>query len=316
MDKVVSCKICGNNLHNHYFVAKERMLGINDEFDYFECADCGCIQIEEIPVNMNPYYSNDYYSYKVPFFKTKLTGLRFILKNNLAKYFSGNFTLIGFMMSIFYEDPFPWLKPNIVNFNSKILDIGCGSGRLLLSMRRSGYKNLTGIDPYIKEDIFYSNGVTVYQKNIFEMEDRYDLVMLHHSFEHMESPKDILMKAREIINDNGYIIIRIPVAKSYAWRKYQTYWVQLDAPRHFYLHTVKSIHLLAKECDLTLRNVKYESTIFQFVESEKYLRGIAFNDKDNIFTKSQIRFFEKEAKRLNKLNDGDSACFYMQKAKK
>ena len=192
------------------------------------------------------------------------------------------------------------------------MDIGCGTGRKLISLRRSGYLNLTGIDSYLTQDIYYNNGVRIYKKEIFEVTDNYDIILMHHSFEHMDSPKDILMQLRKLINPKGHIIIRIPVANCYAWRKYHTHWVQLDAPRHFFLHTVKSITILANECGLKLNHVDYDSTDFQFAGSERYLRGLGFDEKDT-FSKKQTRSWLREAKRLNQIHDGDAACFYLQK---
>jgi len=308
------CRICGNSTNNRSFIAKERMLGMMDEFNYFECSNCLSIQICEIPKDIDRYYPTNYYSYREPVFATKLTGIRYLLKKSLAEYYAGKFSLIGFLLSPFYENPFIWLKPNVVNFNSKILDVGSGTGRMLLSMKRSGYQNLTGIDPYNGEDIFYDNGVKVLKKDVFEIDEKYDLIMLHHSFEHMQNPKEILEEVRKHIEPEGTIIIRIPVANSYAWRKYQTHWVQLDAPRHFFLHTVKSMNILANECALKLSSIEYESTAFQFTGSEKYLRDIAFSEKDTIFSKKQMKIFGKEAKRLNQISDGDSVCFYLRKA--
>jgi len=307
------CRICGNGTNNRSFIAKERMLGMNDEFNYFECSNCLSIQICEIPKDIDRYYPTNYYSYREPVFATKLTGIRYLLKKSLAEYYLGKFSLIGFLLSPFYENPFTWLKPNVVNFTSKILDVGSGTGRLLLSMKRSGYQNLTGIDPYNSEDIFYDNGVKVLKKDVFEIDEQYDLIMLHHSFEHMQNPKEILKEIRKHIEPEGTIIIRIPVANSYAWRKYQTHWVQLDAPRHFFLHTVKSMNILANECALKLHSIEHESTAFQFTGSEKYLRDIAFSEKDTFFSKKQMKIFGNEAKRLNQINDGDSVCFYFRK---
>lgn len=309
----LTCKICYNKSHNQSFTAKERMLGLNDEFEYFECSNCKCIQIIEIPENIGDYYPGNYYSYQNPSFAKKLTGIRFLIKKCLAAYYQGKLNPAGFLLSMFYENPFTWLKPGMANFNTKILDVGCGAGRLLISMQRSGYKNLTGIDPYNREDIFYENGVKVYKKDVFDVTEKYDLIMLHHSFEHMESPKDILMKLNDLVTPEGIIIIRIPVANCFAWRKYHTHWVQLDAPRHFFLHTIKSMTILASQCSLKLANAEYESTFFQFTGSENYLRGIGFN-KTGHFSKVQMSIWKREAKRLNQINDGDTTCFYLKKA--
>src|ERR1035437_10368943 len=85
------CRICGNSTDNRSFIARERMLGLGDEFEYFECSNCLCLQISEIPKDIDRYYPANYYSYKQPAFATKLAGFRYFLKKSLAGYFSGKF---------------------------------------------------------------------------------------------------------------------------------------------------------------------------------------------------------------------------------
>ena len=58
------CKICGNSENNKEFKIKEMMFGFRDEFTYFECSKCGCLQIAKIPKNMGKYYPLNYYSFK------------------------------------------------------------------------------------------------------------------------------------------------------------------------------------------------------------------------------------------------------------
>ena len=313
MENSLTCKICGNAVNNTPVLAKELMYGLNNEFNYFECTSCGCLQIESIPENIADYYPNDYLSFKRPIFFKKRAAFKAFFKKQVAKYYGGNFNILGFILSFFVVNQFPWIKPGITNFKSKILDIGCGTGKLLLTMQRFGYENLTGIDPYNQADIFYDDNLSIYKKDLFDLDEKYDLIMLNHSFEHMEFPEKVLSKLSTLIEDNGCILIRIPLAGSYAWRKYKTNWVQLDAPRHFYLHTVKSMSILAEKSGLKLDEVKFDSTSFQFIGSEKYLRGYKITDSNNLFSKTQLNAFENEAIKLNSLNDGDTACFYLYK---
>ena len=309
----MNCKICGSAHEHKTFLIKERMFKTHDEFEYFECSNCLCIQIKEVPNNIQKYYPQNYYSFSEPTFSSKLTPLRKLLKKYLAKQSIGEKSIFGFLLSLIFPNPFPWLLKKKTAFQSRILDVGCGSGRLLLSMQRSGFKNLIGIDPYNHDNIEYNNGVRIFKKEIFDLDDKFDIIMMHHSLEHMWNQKEIFLKLYSLLNDNGYIIIRIPVSNSYAWRRYQTFWVQLDAPRHYFLHSINSLNLLAQKCRLEIFDIVFDSSSFQFVGSEKYILNIGLFDPEPLITKNQKRIFEKAAKTLNRINDGDSASFYLRK---
>jgi SAM-dependent methyltransferase len=309
----LKCRICKNTLNNNPLTLTELHVGTYEKFNYFECNECKCIQICAIPDNLSSFYPSNYYSFSFPKKSTNLI-VQFLtksIKKNLVKYYCGNFSLIGFIFSLFYSNPFPWLTKEILNFNSKILDVGTGAGRLLYSMQRSGFKNLTGIDPFIESDIIDHKGVNIYKKDVFQVQGKFDIIMLHHSFEHMDDPIQIIKKLKTLLSETGIIIIRIPTTGGYAWRKYRESWVQLDAPRHFYIHSIKSMQILAKNAELEIDQILFDSSILQFIGSEKYLLGIPLMSNKLEFSKKQIKQFKKEAQRLNKLNDGDAACFYL-----
>ncbi|WP_321906125.1 methyltransferase domain-containing protein [Paraburkholderia tropica] len=88
------------------------------------------------------------------------------------------------------------------------------------------------------------------EKQIDDLTERYDFIMVHHSFEHMAEPKDVLGSLHRILQPTGQLILRIPLVDSHAWRNYGVHWVQLDAPRHFFLHTVRSVQLLCDKAGL------------------------------------------------------------------
>jgi SAM-dependent methyltransferase len=311
MSEVLKCRICGNEHQNQSIIATEKLMGFGDEFLYFECSRCRCLQIKDFPEDLAKYYPQEYYSYQEPSFERKLNPVLYFLKKSLASYYLGSFNPIGWLLSFFLEHPFPWLKSNIVDFNAKILDVGCGSGRKLLSMQRSGFKNLTGIDPYNSDDIVYKTGLKIWKKDIFSVTENYDFIMLHHSFEHMDSPKEVLNKLLELLNPGGHILIRIPVANSYLWRKYKTNWFALDAPRHLFLHTTESMRLLAEETGMKIDSIDYDSPASQILFCETYLRGLHPYKENRIFTEKEKRQFVHEINRLNQIHDGDCACFIL-----
>ena len=143
--------------------------------------------------------------------------------------------------------------------------------------------------------------------------------MFHHSFEHIYEQRETLRKVRELLAEKGMCIIRVPTVSSFAWKHYGLNWVQFDAPRHFFLHSVKSFTLLANQEKLKIKEVIYDSSDMQFWGSEQNLLNVLLyspnsffiNPKYSIFNKKKINDFKKEAKRLNQEKIGDQVIFIL-----
>ncbi len=194
---------------------------------------------------------------------------------------------------------------------SKILDVGCGEGWRLSVLREIGFETLLGIDPYIVREIVYENGVTINKKNIHEVAGEWDVIMYHHSFEHVPDPHEQLQRAAKLLSPGGCCLLRLPTVSSYAWEYYRESWYQIDAPRHFFLYSVKSVNLLAEKAGLSLQGIVFDSTADQFQRSELYKRDIPPDDHKSIFKESQVREWKRLAKKLNKEKRGDQAVFYL-----
>jgi len=316
------CKVCGNSENNKEFKIKEMMFGFRDEFTYFECSKCGCLQIAEIPKNIGKYYPSKYYS-----FKKNLSNNNFI--KQIFKRKRDEYALFkkGFIGRIIYKK-FPnhffslIISRIRINYNSKILDVGCGSGNYLYDLKRIGFRNLMGIDPYINKEITNGN-VKIYKKTINELSDsqKYDFIMFNHSFEHIWTQMEILLKVNKLLSKNGICLIRMPIKTEYIWNYYGVNWVQIDAPRHFFLHTPKSFELLIEKSGLIIKEIVYDSTEFQFWGSEQYKKNIPLlaensyykNPDKSIFTKKEIEKFKKKAKDLNVRKQGDQVAFFLTK---
>ena len=317
------CKICGNSENNKEFKIKEMMFGFRDKFTYFECSKCGCLQIAEIPKNMGKYYPANYYSFK----KGESSNfIKQILKRKKGEYALFKKGLIGKILYMKYPNPFFDMISRIgVNYNSRILDVGCGAGNLLYSLNETGFKNLVGVDPYIDGGVI-DRGIKIFKKTIHELPDdqKFDLIISNHSFEHIPNQLETLFKISKILSEKGVCLIRMPVKTEYIWNRYGINWVQIDAPRHFFLHTLKSFELLVEKSGLIIQDAIFDSTEFQFWGSEQYKKGIplksensySVNPKKSIFTAKQIRAFRKLAKELNKNNQGDQAAFYLRRGEK
>ena len=145
--------------------------------------------------------------------------------------------------------------------------------------------------------------------------------MFHHSFEHIADPLKTIKSVARLLSPKGICILRLPIVSSYAWNYYGTHWIQLDAPRHFFLHSIESIRILLKKVNLVVDKIVYDSTDFQFWGSEQHIKGIPFissqshtvNPKNSIFSKKDIKRYKQKAKELNLKDQGDQAVFYLKK---
>jgi SAM-dependent methyltransferase len=207
--------------------------------------------------------------------------------------------------------------------DSRILDVGSGQGTMLSELAWYGFTDLTGVDPFIDADI-RSPGVSIFKRDIFSIEGRFDIVMFHHSFEHLDKPLAALSRARELLSGKGRVLVRIPTVSSYAWEHYGVNWVGVDAPRHLFLYSLKGMQILARQAGFAVKDVLYDSNGSQFWASEQYsrdipLRGSRSYDTDpdkSIFSPEEIKKFSEKAAELNREKKGDQVCIFLEVASK
>jgi hypothetical protein len=114
------------------------------------------------------------------------------------------------------------------------------------------------------------------------------------------------------------VCVAVPVLGQ-AWEVYRTDWVQLDAPRHFYLHSEKSMTRLAQKAGFAVHSVEYDSGTYQFWGSEQFRRDIhcwhpsshSINPRATLFSPEQMLRWHADAQRLNVNRRGDHATFYL-----
>lgn len=297
------------------------MFGFRDEFEYFECAECGCLQIKEIPNNLERYYPDNYYAHQhINSSSAIFEQIRTFFRTIRNSYVMNGKGILGKILTIFIpNNRFSIIKLSGINLNSRIIDVGCGDGSLIKYLGDMGYKNSIGIDPMIKNDIQFENGINIYKKNLDEMDELFDLIMFHHSFEHMSEPNNILQIVKNILAPGGICLIRVPTVSSSAWLQYSVNWVAIDAPRHIFIPSIKSMNILCDNAGLTLYDIVYDSTILQFWGSEQYLKDIPLvsektygkHNNNSIFSKEDIKNFQRKTVELNAVQLGDSAAFFI-----
>jgi SAM-dependent methyltransferase len=212
----------------------------------------------------------------------------------------------------------PWLAGRRVGLDSRICDIGSGSGKLLHRLRLAGFTDVTGVDPYVDAPSD-EPGLRILKQRPDEVTETFDVVILSHALEHMSDPAGVMQSVRRMVRPGGTVVVRLPLADSEAWDRYGTNWVQLDAPRHLFVPTSAAVRRLLDRVGFTIERTIYDSDAFQFWGSEQYAAGVplrhplSFADDPgaSAFEPAQIAAFESEARALNRIGRGDSATFVL-----
>jgi SAM-dependent methyltransferase len=313
------CRICGNDEGNRRHSVREMMIGLRTQFEYVECAACGCLQLADPPTDLAPYYAADYYSFQRSQPGEILQKGRHLVRRLRNRALLRGGSVVSRMVETWLPDPplaaigFAHPRPD-----QRVLDVGSGAGRIPVDLRDAGFTHVLGIDPFIERDIQHANGVRVQKGRLPDLAGSlWDLIIFHHSFEHIWEQQSTLACARKLLADGGQCMISLPVL-AWPWKKYGVHWAELDAPRHFYLHTEKSMRLLASQAGFRVSDVNYDSCDFQFWGSELYFRDIPLSaiDQDGpirYFTRKQLRTFRRESGRLNREHQGGRASFYLVK---
>ena len=318
---ITPCLICQNTTNNETITVKELQLGLGDTFEYQRCGKCGSMQLQNPPDDFSRYYPNeDYYSFNLEQKKPTTDALR---KAKASYLLYGQNVLLGGLLSIGYKMPdyYHWMKTTKARRDDAVLDVGCGNGSLLSNLATIGFTNLTGIDPFINRDVMLGD-IKILKKEIFDLQQPFDLIMMHHSLEHMFQPLRALQKAHRLLKKSGTLLVRIPITGHYGWQHYGALWCGLDAPRHIFIPSEDGFKLLAQQAGFVIDKLEYDSSDYVIWSSEQYKRGIPLHApnsrmvsrKASIFSKAEIEHFKKTIAAENKKGNGDTAAFYLKKA--
>lgn len=105
---------------------------------------------------------------------------------------------------------FNFIKANINCDNKKVCEIGAFDG-LLLNIFKNNKCEVHGYELNDRAREYAKNKYNIYLKqNFLEDNQKYDIIILSHVIEHFKEPKEILLKIKSMLNENGFIYIEVP----------------------------------------------------------------------------------------------------------
>jgi SAM-dependent methyltransferase len=305
------------------------MFGTGSAFRYDECAGCGSLRLAEPPADLAPYYPADYYSVDVdPEVALGRPPVRQFAAAMARSVLLGGGRSAALARRVVRRRQFHTLLTLLASVRlaglphgaqTRILDVGCGSGVLAYALSLGGLRDVTGSDPFMTADRTLDTGVELLRRDLADVEGRYDLVMFHHSLEHVPDPDRTLEDALGRLVPGGRLLVRMPTVSSLAYRRYDADWVQLDAPRHLTVLSRAGVEQLAARHGLTVLSAVDDSTSFQFWGSEQVRLGVPLtaptsqmmNPSASPFDRAQVSAWEHEAAALNATGEGDQVAWVL-----
>ena len=265
------CRICRGESGSVYY-AKERLIGLPEKFRYFQCLNCGCLQLDQEVEDLARFYGGGYGTIHT-------SALKQVLRTLLYYFSSSPSELLAKMVAVFTPGCNYGLMRVLkkLSRNIDILDVGCGSGRLLHSLRSLGFTGrLIGVDAFLEQDQAFENQVEIRRGELVSFSDAcgFDLISLMHTFEHIAKQEESLRVIQRLLKPGGLCVISTPIAGSAQWDRFGTEWVQMDPPRHFFLHTPQSLQMLAERNGMKVSYTIRESSAFQFWGTALVRKGV------------------------------------------
>ena len=254
----VTCDICDTSNSITLFEAHDYRYGHQEMFSFVECLSCGLTYLNPRPVmdSIIGLYETDYSLENEQINVPKLETNRW--KNLVKK--MGRKTIGS------YTDEILELA------DGKVLDIGCGSGYLLLSLKEKGCE-VFGLEANQNAvDVCADSGLNVFKGTLEEAryQDRsFDVVILSQVIEHLQSPRKTLKEIYRILKPGGKILVYCPNVKSYLTKVFGKYWHGWHIPFHFYGLDGEAIRNMATKSHFVVSQIRTVTPTRFFIESMK-----------------------------------------------
>jgi 2-polyprenyl-3-methyl-5-hydroxy-6-metoxy-1,4-benzoquinol methylase len=120
--------------------------------------------------------------------------------------------------------------------NAKVVDIGCGSGRLVTELVKRGH-NAVGVEREAKSISLHRMDISVFKGTAEALPTElirgtYDAVIFSHVLEHLTDPVGALRNAASLLKPAGGLFVEVPNNDALIAVRSGLSWEHLDIPRH------------------------------------------------------------------------------------
>jgi len=129
--------------------------------------------------------------------------------------------------------------------NSRIAEIGSGSGVFLQVLQQFGYTDIRGYElNEFAVDICKAKELPVYQQESFILENNLDAVFMFDVIEHIPNPNELLQQIYNRLRPGGLLVIETSCNRRLVARLMGRLWWFLIPPNHVIIYNINSLERL------------------------------------------------------------------------
>jgi 2-polyprenyl-3-methyl-5-hydroxy-6-metoxy-1,4-benzoquinol methylase len=224
------CPVCKSEKNEFLSELSRNMSIMGDSFlnstsSNVMCLDCGCVYVD---IDAEQEAFDKYYN------------------SEMSKGVD-NFAMYGVEIAeAYYKHIYDSIK-DYINFDSQIMDLGCGLGEFTKYLADLGYRNVIGVDPS-KNNIEQAKekGINCIQSDSFSTDPcftgKFDMIIFIHVFEHILDMDIALENVKKMLKPEGVIYIEVPDAAKYCDIDFQPYYFfTYEHVTHYTLNTLLNI---------------------------------------------------------------------------
>lgn len=225
-----ACPVCSSPSILPLFKAKDYTVS-GQQFDIWQCNECTLRFTQDVPDETSI----------APFYKAE----EYISHTNTGK--GAINQLYKKVRKITLKQKASLIKNATGRLKGKLLDIGCGTGAFLHTMKGEGW-SITGIEP---DDTARSVAKSVYgieplapDQLFTQAQAAFDAITMWHVLEHVHNLHNYVAHLKTILAKEGKLFIAVPNYTALDATIYGHAWAAYDVPRHLYHFTPLAIHRL------------------------------------------------------------------------
>ena len=256
-----SCPNCDSTNISRVITCKDYTVS-GEKFDIWECRNCSQRFTQNIPEKeaIGKYYQSE-------------------------NYISHSDTSKGFINNIYHKVRKRTLvqKRKLVESitekkGGNILDVGCGTGAFLHTMKESGW-DATGLEP---DKTAREKALELYGLHLDDSEkffrflpQSFDAITMWHVLEHVHDLHAYMDQLKKLLNPGGKLFIAVPNYTSYDAGVYKEFWAAYDVPRHLYHFSPAAMKILLEKHGMKLDQMKpmWYDSVYVSMLSEQYKTG-------------------------------------------